>query len=99
MPQGRGASDLRAGTLTWAAPLAIVLAASGNYGLTQDLPTPAPFVFEKGAQAPAATASEPPSLWSKVPPVTPTPRAGAFFVPPTGPGYYSLRDLLLDEFR
>src|SRR5207249_3863262 len=62
---------------------------------------PAPLVFEKEAPAcgEAAAASEPPSLWSKVPPVTPTPRAGAFFMPPTGPGYYSLRDVLLDHFR
>jgi hypothetical protein len=33
------------------------------------------------------------SVWSKVPPVTPTPRLGWFLIPPSGPGYYSLRDL------
>ncbi len=41
----------------------------------------------------------PPSLWSKVPPVRPTPRLGYFVVPPSGPGYYALRDLLEGHYR
>jgi len=37
--------------------------------------------------------------WSKVPPVTPMPRPGSFTVPPSGPGYYSLWDLLTGNER
>jgi hypothetical protein len=37
--------------------------------------------------------------WSKVPPVTPVPRLGWFIIPPTGPGYYSLLDLLNGNYR
>ena len=37
--------------------------------------------------------------WSKVPPVTPMPRPGLFIVPPSGPGYYSLWDLLTGNER
>lgn len=38
-------------------------------------------------------------FWKKVPPVRPTPPLGNFFVPPRGPGYYSLRDLLTGNYR
>jgi hypothetical protein len=38
-------------------------------------------------------------FWTKVPPVQPYPRAGAFLILPTGPGYYSLRDLLEGNYR
>ncbi|QJW97503.1 alginate export family protein [Frigoriglobus tundricola] len=52
--------------------------------------------------APAAAEPAPPACttcesvfdWKKVPRVRPTPRAGFFPVPPTGPGYYSALDLL-----
>jgi hypothetical protein len=37
--------------------------------------------------------------WSKVPPIFPTPRTGCFFIAPSGPGYYSLRDLLEHNYR
>jgi len=37
--------------------------------------------------------------WSKVPPVTPMPRLGVFLVSPSGPGYYSLWDLLTGSYR
>jgi hypothetical protein len=37
--------------------------------------------------------------WSKVPPIFPTPRTGCFFIAPSGPGYYSLRDLLENNYR
>lgn len=37
--------------------------------------------------------------WSKAPPVTPAPRGGVFTVPPSGPGYYSLWDLLTGNER
>jgi hypothetical protein len=37
--------------------------------------------------------------WSKIPPVRPAPRAGLFVIPSSGPGYYSLEDLLHDRMR
>src|SRR5262245_32338943 len=37
--------------------------------------------------------------FSKVPPVQPFPRMGAFLVPPTGPNYYTFMDLLRGECR
>ena len=40
-----------------------------------------------------------PSVWSKVPPPITFPRLGAFFILPTGPGYYSLKDVLTDNCR
>jgi hypothetical protein len=48
-----------------------------------------------------APADDPPkSVWAKVPPVTPIPRLGNYFyVPPTGPGYYSLLDWLEGNYR
>lgn len=39
------------------------------------------------------------SVWSRVPPVTPLPRVGWFPMPPTDPGYYSLRDVIDDNYR
>ena len=36
-------------------------------------------------------------FWTKVPPVTPMPRPGTFVIPPGGPGYYSLLDVLRDK--
>jgi hypothetical protein len=37
--------------------------------------------------------------WTKVPPVRPLPRPGAFLIPPTGPGYYSFLDVLQGDYR
>src|SRR5262249_46388935 len=40
--------------------------------------------------------------WTKVPPIEVMPRPGNFVIypyPPTGPGYYSLRDLLEGNYR
>lgn len=37
--------------------------------------------------------------WSKVWPVRPTPRPGFFAIPPSGPGYYSLLDVVTDNYR
>jgi hypothetical protein len=39
------------------------------------------------------------SNWTKVPPITPMPRPGWFIIPPTGPGYYSLKDWLTGNYR
>jgi hypothetical protein len=49
---------------------------------------------EGDAAAPAC-----PSIWSKVPPPEPFPRIGAFFILPSGPGYYSLKDVVKGECR
>ena len=46
-----------------------------------------------------ASSTAPSSPWSKVPPVTPLPRPGWFIIPPTGPGYYSLKDVVTDTYR
>jgi hypothetical protein len=37
--------------------------------------------------------------WTKIPPISPFPLTGYFFILPTGPGYYSAKDLLLGEYR
>src|SRR5579872_7104242 len=52
-------------------------------------------------QAPCNSAACDPStsVWSKVPPPVTFPRLGAFFILPTGPGYYSLKDVLTDNYR
>lgn len=39
------------------------------------------------------------SVWAKVPPPITFPRLGAFFILPTGPGYYSLKDVCTDHYR
>ncbi len=39
------------------------------------------------------------SIWSKVPPPAAPTRLGGFFVLPTGPGFYSLKDALADDCR
>jgi Alginate export len=36
----------------------------------------------------------PKTFWETVPPITPYPRPGNFFVAPSGPGYYTILDLL-----
>src|SRR5947209_3686874 len=65
---------------------------------TPALPDPSPVVPE-GTPAGDACGTSCESVWSKVPPVTPTPRLGWFLIPPSGPGYYSLRDLLEGDCR
>lgn len=37
--------------------------------------------------------------WSKVPPIRIIPRPGNFPIPPSGPGYYSLHDVVFDNYR
>ena len=37
--------------------------------------------------------------WSKVPPLAPLPRPGAFNLTPTSPGYYSLLDAITGTYR
>src|SRR5262249_37938273 len=65
------------------------------------------------AEPPAAEGPEAPSgdnpgdgddckpvpFWQRVPVVQPFPRPGWFILPPTGPGYYSLADVLHGEYR
>src|SRR5947208_3334327 len=52
---------------------------------------------QAGGNPPAAPEDTP--LWQRVPPVARLPRMGYFIVWPTGPGYYSLRDALEDNYR
>ena len=48
----------------------------------------------------AANNAEPEKFnWAGVPPVTPMPRPGLFVIPPTGPGYFSLWDLITGNKR
>ena len=50
--------------------------------------------------APAATNTAPEKFnWGGVPPVTPMPRPGLFVIPPAGPGYFSLWDLISGNKR
>jgi hypothetical protein len=45
-------------------------------------------------------ADGPKSVFAKVPPIPDVlPRAGVFFMPPQGPGYYSLWDVITDKYR
>jgi hypothetical protein len=41
----------------------------------------------------------PKSCWLNVPPIMPLPRTGWFFIWPSGPGYYSLKDCCQDNYR
>ncbi len=68
-------------------------------------PASDPIPTDGAASAPApdpdgrSACGETPSIWSKVPPPEPFPRLGGFFILPTGPGYYSLKDVLTDNYR
>jgi hypothetical protein len=42
---------------------------------------------------------KPANPWAKIPPVRVFPRLGFFPIPPKGPGYYSLRDVVQDNWR
>jgi hypothetical protein len=57
-------------------------------------PVPAP-----PAAAPVEPACQVDDFWAKNPPVTPFPRLGNFYFTPTGPGYYSLLDVLMGNER
>lgn len=71
---------------------------AGILGLTfQVLANPTTATPKNTAEAPLVVESK--FDWSKVPPVTPMPRPGSFTVPPSGPGYYSLWDLLTGNER
>ncbi len=39
------------------------------------------------------------SFWSQVPSIQVLPRGTYFFIPPSGPGYYSLRDMVAGNYR
>src|SRR5687768_14440213 len=55
------------------------------------------------ATAPPTGATTPPPGskvdWSKVPPVTAPPRPGMFTMPPSGPNFYTLKDLVTGKKR
>jgi hypothetical protein len=53
-----------------------------------------------GCAAGDGAAEGPKSVFANVPPLPQTlPRPGVFFMPPGGPGYYSLWDLISDKYR
>jgi hypothetical protein len=58
-------------------------------------------ICESGKLKSEATAAQEEGFsWAKIPPLqVPLPRAGYFILSPTGPGYYSLRDVLTDHWR
>src|SRR5436305_2093500 len=63
----------------------------------------APPALAEYAPAPAEAAPAPtpaPAVLpgSKSPPITPLPRPGIFTIPPSGPGYYSLKDQVQGNF-
>jgi hypothetical protein len=64
-----------------------------------DAATLPPVVVEQAADGDAKP-DKPKSVFDKVPPIPQVlPRPGVFFMPPGGPGYYSLLDLLTGKYR
>ncbi len=61
--------------------------------------TPAPNAATPGAAKTAEKSDAANSFWLTNPPSPVLPRPGFFFNPPTGPGYYSLVDLLTGNYR
>jgi hypothetical protein len=62
----------------------------------------APVVAEQGPGCGGCdgAADGPKSIFAKVPPIPDVlPRPGVFFLPPQGPGYYSLWDVITDKYR
>ncbi len=66
---------------------------------TQPAPLSPAVIPAEPTPAPACKEDPPVPFWTKVPPVRPIQRPGWFIIPPAGPGYYSLRDLLEDNVR
>lgn len=66
--------------------------------LIQALPS-VEFPREEVAAPPADGAPECKPFWTKVPPLSPLPRTGNFLIFPGGPGYYSLADVVMDNYR
>ena len=81
----------------WGLMSAGVLLACGTSA--QEPAAPPPPVVVEAAPCEGAKPEDPKSVWAKVPPARPTPRAGLFFIPPQGPGYYSLLDALDGTYR
>ncbi len=111
----RGSRTMRCGPWALGAALGALLTAAAGAGLAQTMPTapakdaavteaaPAPPVLiEDGPAVAAGDGADdgPKSVFAKVPPLPiALPRPGIFFMPPQGPGYYSLWDLLTDNYR
>src|SRR5690242_9740187 len=73
-------------------------ALAGGAGADEPARTPDVTVLPPVALAPCPPASGG-DFWTSVPPVRPMPRLGNFAIPPRGPGYYSLADVLHGEYR
>lgn len=70
----------------------VVFMLTMTVAIGQSLPAP--------AEAPKAPEPDPCAFdWAQVPPVRPLPRPGYFIIPPSGAGYYSLRDQLSGQCR
>ncbi len=64
------------------------------------VPVPAdPALPAVGEKTDAPKPAECPNPWAKIPPVRIFPRPGNFAVPPSGPGFYSLTDVVNGECR
>jgi hypothetical protein len=67
---------------------------------TPDAAALPPVVTEAAAADGDGKPEAPKSVFDKVPPIPPViPKPGVFFMPPQGPGYYSLLDLLTGKYR
>lgn len=93
-------------TKTSAASRSVSNTSPGQWKLTSCLSAlilamAAEFAVAGPASAPAAPEAEASKKfdWSKTPPTTPLPRLGMFVMPATGPGYYSLMDLITGNER
>ncbi len=84
-------------------PLALLMLTGANPLSAQEAAAPAPApqttVTEVAMPSEGVPCDPPKSVWAKVPPVTPIPRPGNFFILPTGPGYYSLLDVVEGNYR
>jgi hypothetical protein len=105
--KGLASTSLSAGLLIFASGLSWGQAVAPPKETAAPPTTVVPLPAEPGDMPPGDavpadgtdSASAPASPWAKVPPIGPLPRPGWFIILPTGPGYYSLKDLLTDNYR
>ena len=94
----------------WAGGLLLLgaLAGGASRGSAQEMPPAQPAPEQSATVTDGTTVfdedgkdgcEEPKSIWANVPPPYPWPPLGWAFRRPTGPGYYSLRDVLTDNYR
>ncbi|HEY7158622.1 MAG TPA: alginate export family protein [Gemmataceae bacterium] len=90
-------------TIPGLALLAGLFCAATNAAWGQPVPVKNPPASQAAAAAKKASIEQPEdtlaAFWARVPPLRPMSRIGYFLLGPTGPGYYSLLDWILDEPR